>query len=268
MGRHSKYPKAAGIYKLTCIVNNKIYIGKAIDIRKRFARHKQGHKQDNSMIANAIRKHGWVSFKIEYLELFENFDKQNNQLLLDLESKYIKEYNSTEKSVGYNYCEYSSDQTGIPRSKETKEKLRLANLGKKHSLETKQLLSDITSGENHPMYGKHYDKEKLELRTGEKSCWFGKTGELHPTFGRKHSDEAKLQIKKKRANQNMTLQRLPVVQYDLITNEDIKVWEYAGAAEKELHINARCIRRVCSNNNFNKSAGGFGWRYLNPEIRL
>lgn len=40
MGKHIIYPKAAGIYKLTCDNNGKIYIGKSINIRKRLESHK------------------------------------------------------------------------------------------------------------------------------------------------------------------------------------------------------------------------------------
>jgi hypothetical protein len=60
-----------------------------------------------------------------------------------MESDYIKKYNSTNIKTGCNICSYSSDSTGIPRSNETKEKIRIANSGRKVSEETKQRMRDF-----------------------------------------------------------------------------------------------------------------------------
>jgi group I intron endonuclease len=262
MGRYSKYPKGAGIYKLTCNVNGKIYIGKSVNLRERLVKHKQNREIQNNPITNSIRKYGWDSFSVTILDVFDYID--NNELLL-LESKYIEEYNSTDKAIGYNICKYSTDRTGIPHTNETKEKLRRANLGKIHSDETKQRLSDMFSGENHPMYGKHYDKSIIENRSGEKSYWFGKTGKLHPSYGKSHTEESKTLIKDKRQFQDMSHKRKSVVQIDLITEEDIKTWNSATEASKELGISQSGITEVCRKRIRNgwecKSSGGFGWRY-------
>ena len=55
--------------------------------------------------------------------------------------------------------------------------------GKKHSVETKELMSKVQSGNKHPMFGKKLDeetKEKLSLlrkgtRVGIKNFMYGKT---------------------------------------------------------------------------------------------
>lgn len=269
MGRISKYPKGAGIYKLTCNTNNKIYIGKSVSLRDRLSKYKQYEKveEPKQVIMHAIKKYGWSNFQVEILE---NFDSIENSELLKIESDYIRKYNSNDPSIGYNICLYSTDRTGIPLSDEHKEKLRLANLGKTHSVETKQLLSNMFSGENHPMYGKHYDKDKLVSKSGENSCWYGKVGELHPTHGRKHTIEAKEIIKEKRKTQDMSHLRKEVIQIDLETGEELKTWPCSGEVEQQLGILSRSIRRVCSNDPkyvYNKSAGGFGWRYaLNTTV--
>ena len=94
-------------------------------------------------------------------------------------------------------------------------------LGKKHSEETCQLLSERTKGEKNPMYGrtgeKHprYGKTNSEKhkkimsfrmmgeknpmygRTGEKSPMYGKTGQKHPQYGRtgeKNSKSKKIKV--------------------------------------------------------------------------
>lgn len=135
METYIKYPNGAGIYKLTCKVNNKVYIGKSVTINRRLNRHKNCKTpKDNFYLHNAIIKHGWDSFTVEILELFENFDRiKDNDTLLEREAFYIKLYDSTNKLKGYNRCEYSTDCTGRKLTEEHKEKLRQCNLGKKMS---------------------------------------------------------------------------------------------------------------------------------------
>lgn len=38
--KKSDFPKTSGIYKITCINNNKFYIGSAISLRKRLIEHR------------------------------------------------------------------------------------------------------------------------------------------------------------------------------------------------------------------------------------
>jgi group I intron endonuclease len=72
----------AGVYKLECINNGKVYIGKTINFSRRLRDHKNSKRKDR--LQNAIRKHGWDSFSIEILEIVENFDKleDNDHLLM------------------------------------------------------------------------------------------------------------------------------------------------------------------------------------------
>lgn len=51
---------------------------------------------------------------------------------------------------------------GVPRSKETKEKLRLASTGRKYSEDTKRKLSEINSGEGNGFYGKNHTEETIK----------------------------------------------------------------------------------------------------------
>lgn len=128
-----KYPKAAGIYKLTCSNNGKIYIGKTINLHRRLREHKNCEKKNegNCYFQNAIIKYGWNSFIVEILEVFENFDKlTDNKKLLEQESHYIKMFDSSDLEKGYNICKYSSDRTGTICSEESKEKMRKAKRGR------------------------------------------------------------------------------------------------------------------------------------------
>lgn len=135
------HPKKAGVYKLTCINNGKIYIGKSYNIQQRLNRHKRDAEKIKNMglFQRAIAKHGWDSFNIEILEILEDFDKSTDgPILLEKEASYIRLYDSNNKKFGYNICEYSTDRTGHKCSDETRKKMSISRLGYRCSEETKE----------------------------------------------------------------------------------------------------------------------------------
>jgi group I intron endonuclease len=168
-----EYPRVAAIYKLTCLKNGKVYIGKTIDLKRRINNHKNSRIIPNKkyMIASAIVKHGWDTFDVEILETFEYFnkmDKSHNDEILLKESVYIDTYQSTDNEKGYNICKHSTDRTGQICSEESKEKMSIAQknvkrimtdelrekyrinrLGKKMSEEAKEKISKASLGRRH-----------------------------------------------------------------------------------------------------------------------
>ena len=98
-----------------------------------------------------------------------------------------------------------------PRSEETKEKLRKANLGKKASGETRRKISEANKGEKNWLFGKHQSeetKEKLsKANKGKKRdpdavkrSADGIRGEKNWTFGKPLPDEMKEKISKTVSN--------------------------------------------------------------------
>lgn len=90
-----------GIYKITNIVNNKVYIGQSIDIKKRWERHRivafnSAYPQYNCLIYKAFRKYGLNNFVFEVLE--ECCEEDLNRL----ENFYIEQYDSCNRDKGYN----------------------------------------------------------------------------------------------------------------------------------------------------------------------
>lgn len=95
-----QFPKLSGIYRIINIVNNKCYIGSAVNLKLRLQKHyyelnKKVH--NNKHLLRSYEKYGENNFKIEILEIFENI---NYNELLNLEKEYIKFFNSIE--LGYN----------------------------------------------------------------------------------------------------------------------------------------------------------------------
>lgn len=55
-----------GIYKITNNINNKIYIGQSVHIKRRWAEHCK--PSSDSLISKAIKKYGKDNFTFEIIE--------------------------------------------------------------------------------------------------------------------------------------------------------------------------------------------------------
>lgn len=148
--KHKNY-NIQGIYKITNIVNKKIYIGSAINIRKRknvhFC-HLRKNKHHSKYLQNSYNKHGKDNFIFEILELV--FDKHKlleiEQYYLDtllFSQEFIKKENNKFRELGYNMYPIAGSKIGTFHSNETKEKIRNKLKG-----------ISINVGKNNPMYGK------------------------------------------------------------------------------------------------------------------
>lgn len=88
------------IYKWTNIQNNKIYIGKSVDIARRLRNYRDEVKKNKQRpIISAIRKYGFENFNFEIIEIC---DSLTNQEMLEREQYWIDFYNSKDKNFGYN----------------------------------------------------------------------------------------------------------------------------------------------------------------------
>lgn len=90
------------IYKLTNKINNKIYIGKANDVKIRWNSHikssfKESNHSYNYPIHCAIRKYGADNFNVEIIDTAETTKEINEK-----EKYWINKYNSRNNDIGYN----------------------------------------------------------------------------------------------------------------------------------------------------------------------
>ena len=108
------------IYKITNLINNKIYIGQTVrTIKQRFNEH---CGNQNSTISNAIRKYGKENFKVEVINEFNTIDELNF-----FEEYYISLFNSLAPH-GYNI---NTGGLNFQMHKITKEKLSKCRTGNK-----------------------------------------------------------------------------------------------------------------------------------------
>lgn len=136
------------IYIIKNDINNKVYIGQAIDSTKRFRNHCKDNK-DNSLIDKAIKKYGKEHFWVEILETaIENFNER--------EKYWIMFYNSLTPN-GYNILEggntppilFGDDHPNVKLSDNdlillkkdlSDTDISLLNIAKKYNISKKQVL--------------------------------------------------------------------------------------------------------------------------------
>lgn len=123
----------SGIYKIFNTISEKFYIGSALNFKRRWQEHKKelrGNRHRNSRLQASWNLHGEEAFEFEIIELVENkIDLiKREQFWLDT----TKCYNDW---IGYNINKIAQSCLGIKRSAETREKQRLAKLGKKQKPE-------------------------------------------------------------------------------------------------------------------------------------
>ena len=90
-----------GIYKITNLVNEKVYIGQAQDIEKRWREHKCSSKSNNQILYRAIRKYGLENFSFEILE------ECKAEQLNEKENYWIKYFNSQNEGYNETLTEYN-----------------------------------------------------------------------------------------------------------------------------------------------------------------
>jgi len=177
-----------GIYKIINIVNNKFYVGSAVNLRKRKARHfseLRTGKHNNRHLLAAWNKYGEQAFVFVVVE-----EVEDRALLLEAENRWLKEH------VGKDYCynigtDATAPMLGVSGElsptwgyKRTPEQLAAQNwTGKKHTPESRAKIAQHLIGK--PKSAKVRAKISATL-----------SGAGNPNYGKPRSDEFKAKVSK------------------------------------------------------------------------
>lgn len=134
------------IYSATNLVNDKIYIGKTkYSLEYRIKKHNSSNHK--SYFHNAIHKYGSKNFEWDIIDSHED-----ERVLNQLERLHISRYESNQNHSGYNLTEGGD---GLPNpTEETRKKMSKAATGRKHTIKTKEKIS-----QNNANLGKKRSKE-------------------------------------------------------------------------------------------------------------
>ncbi len=141
------------IYKITNMVNGKIYIGKTkCKLSQRWYIHCNLAKRGSNLyLHRAIRKYGLKSFVLEVL------DTIGTEYHLSLAERFwIKKYRCNLPKYGYNMTLGGDGGIATP---ETRRRISIARTGTHASEETKRKLSQIHKGKPTWIKGKHHSEE-------------------------------------------------------------------------------------------------------------
>jgi group I intron endonuclease len=246
------------IYKITCVITSKIYIGQTIDYNRRKANYKKLNCSSQTKLYNSISKYGWENHLMEIIE--ECIEEE-----LGKREKYWKTYfNSVEKGLNIRYDEekggkldksiclkISNAKKGCKYSKESSIKKSQALTGKKKSKEHKNNISKAKKGIPNSNKGLSKPKEFGEKISNNKER-NKKISESHK--GKSHPRTQEWSNKIGKSNKK------PILQFDL-KDVFIKEWESAKDAALFMGINPSPITACCKKKQ--KTCYNFKWKYKN-----
>jgi group I intron endonuclease len=164
----------ASIYKITNIINGKIYIGFDIKFPKRIKQHYNDSKRGKqSPLCEDIRRYGWENFSNEVIYQ----SKDTTHCLKIMENYFINIYDSY--TNGYNRTVGGNGSLKSPRPKPE-------SWRKKHSERMKN---------QNPRTGYKFSDEEKEKHSKKMKKFYNENpekkliGELNGMYGKKHSSE-------------------------------------------------------------------------------
>lgn len=174
----------SGIYVIQNNVNQKKYVGKAVDIYKRIKQHvtqlNTKSKDENRHLINSWHKYGRDSFSYYVIEyIYEENKEDLDKKLADRELYWIQKLNTLDRKVGYNMRLDSNGKCIV--SDETREKCSESQTKRFENEEERKKLSNTMKKvrSEHP---EKYEESKVKLAYANRKYRIAKcnkeTGEI------------------------------------------------------------------------------------------
>lgn len=288
-----------GIYKITNLVNGKVYIGQSINIAERWKKHL--YAKDDFAIHQALRKYGVDNFKFEVIEECSRSD-------LDEREQYWIDFYDAKKS-GYNMIDGGSNGAGFakglpimqysldgefiatyPSASQAAGQLGLdhssicacargetsqsGGFQWKYEEDSEHIISPISPAKNIQRPVIQYTLEGVQVRKFSSLAEAAQVtnltkpalskacqGKTHTCGGYRWRYEGEPLVIKKAHEQ--PLKRKSIEQVDKNTGEVVATFDSITEASQKTGINCGNIGSVCTG--ARKTAGGFIWRYLKTD---
>jgi len=220
----------SGIYIITNVIDNKVYIGRSKNWKNRLNQHKselRNNKHGNRHLQNAFNLYKEISFTFELLEEYEE------EFLCSMENWWCNMLDAHNKNRGYN-IDATSPFGKISNSKETREKIGVKTRGRKASKQTREKLSIFQKTRPRKPYSNETRLKMSNIRIGKK-------------LSKESIDKRSKAVSK------------PIIQMDMEGNF-IREWNSTKEAATFLGIFPSSISNVIQGTV--KSTAGFKWKKL------
>ena len=131
--------KRSGIYVIKNLSNSKVYVGSAVDIRRRVQGHIRdltNNKHHSVHLQRAWNYHGVRSFALEVVEEVEIIE------LIQKEQFYMDKLRAANKRHGYNIYPMAGSALGVKHRAAVRAAMSRRRKGHRHSEKTKQNMSE------------------------------------------------------------------------------------------------------------------------------
>lgn len=252
-----------GIYKITS-PSGKVYIGQSINIEKRFKEHRNSINQKQTKLYKSFQKYGYINHKFEIIE--ECDLEQLNEREIYWKQYHLNLVNNDWKLVLFHEL---YDAGGGPKSKNTKQKIGLANSGPKPEGFGLKISRSISQYDLKGNFIKKWNSitEAKQVYSGDiTSCCLGKqktaSGFIWRYFNNT-TDKIEVNLVNKHKNikksENWIKNKYkPVLQYDLEGNF-IKEWESIKQIIETLNYSQSGISNCCRG--LYKQAYNYIWKF-------
>lgn len=188
---------SSGVYQIRNIIDNKRYIGSAIDFNDRKRRHESALNSGSHHsvhLQRAWNKLGEECFVFEILEHVLQGPLSKSEFrtpLLAREQRYKDLYKSYDRKHGYDICKIAGSPLGVKHSDESRRKMSESHKGHVASEETKRKMSEARKG---IIFSEEHRQKLSEVRVGM-------------TFSEEHKRNLKAAKEGKRSNRYGTGKR-------------------------------------------------------------
>lgn len=165
----------SGIYVITCAPEDgrkKFYVGQSCDVPRRISEHLGSLRRGshyNLGLQASFCQHGASAFSAEFVEPLPIGQLQaGEQFWLDFMAGHAQCFNVAVSA--------DNPAIGLKRSQETRDKIRAAKTGLRHTEQTKLLISQVQIGRKRGPCSPDRALKISVAQVGEKNHQFGKTG--------------------------------------------------------------------------------------------
>lgn len=158
------YKEVMGIYKIKNVLNNKFYIGSAVNLHDRFLHHRKrlrGNYHNNKHLQRAFDKYGEDCFIFEVIEIVNDKD-----ILLEREQHWLDSTQCCDPNIGYNLSNNATaPMLGIDFTEEHRKNLSKALKGMQQPEGFRERMSKLHKGKTLS------EEHRAKLLNANKKYW-------------------------------------------------------------------------------------------------